>query len=886
MFRLHKFLWLLLLAAGVGPAFAASPVEKRAFGVAAAGFNLNSWSYAETNFARFLQKYPDSELFAEAVLLQAQARFHLREYDSALGLLAAHQGRAGGLADQFVYWTGEAQLAAGRLAVAADTFARLVATFPDSTNSFVATLREAEVRARLQQWPQVIRLLHAPDGAFQRAVKSGMVNEAAAVGYLILGEAQLAQQDLAGAKETLEWLDPRILNVPASWRRSHLKCRVQLGGGDLLSALGSAEESVRLAGVAKNSMFLAEAIALQADILERSDRLEEAVSVLKINLAAEVPADSQRTAMLKIAELSLRQNKIAEAAATLGMFLNQHTNSAASDTALLTLGELRLKQFVEDAAATNRLEEAEGCFGRLLGEFPQSSLTGKAWLNQGWCWWLRGRYAEGREAFANAVSRLPHSEDQAVARFKWADTQFELKDFAGALTNYAALVGDFSASPEIKNRLIEPALYQAVRAALEVPDLGAATNALEKILRWFPQGFAGDRSLLLTGQGFSRENNPARARALFARFQEMYPTHALAFEIRLAVARSFERENDWDAAITNYDLWLASFTNHPELPAVEFNRAWDNFQARRETNAFTSFTNFVARFPAHPLALQAQWWIGDYFFQQGRFIDAEGNYQLVFRSTNWPPSDLTFQAQMMAGRAAMARLSYKDATNYFSNLAGATNCPLELRFQATFACGDALMSRTDTAATNRPADLKDAIEWFSSIAQKYPTNALAPAAWGRIGDCYKDLAAYATNHFYELAEHAYQQALNLPQASVTVRSQAKVRLSILAEKQAQKTEGEAKVSLLKQALADYLDVFLGKDLAGDGGRRDLFWVKESGLKAFRVAAEDLNDVPQALNICTNLAESIPQLRAVFDAKAFKLREQLTNAKPVPPGLTP
>ncbi len=885
MFRPRHFLLLLLLAVGVGPALAASPAEKRAFGVAAAGFNLNSWSYAETNFARFVQKYPDSELFAEAVLFQAQARFHLQEYDSARALLATNTARAEGWADQYLYWTGEALLADGRLPAAAAAFARLAETFPASTNLFLASLREAEARARLQQWPQVIRLLHAPDGAFQRAVKSGMVNEPAAAGYLILGEAQLAQQDLAGTRETLAWLDPRILDVPASWRRSYLKCRLQLAGGDVSAALGSAEESVRLAGVAKNPVFLAEGIAVQADILERSGKLDEAVSVLKRNLAAEAPADSQRTALLKIAEISLQQNKIAEAAQTLGTFLNQRTNAAANDTALLTLGELRLKQFAEDAAATNRLEEAEACFDKLLAGFPQSSLTGKAWLDKGWCWWLRGRYADGREAFAKAVSRLPHSEDLAVARFKWADTQFALKDFAGALTNYAALVGEFSGSPEIKGRLIEPALYQSVRAALEVPDLEAATNALEKILVWYPQGLAGDRSLLLTGQGFSREKDPEGARRLFARFEAMYPTNALAFEVKLAVARSYEREYNWDAAITNYDAWLASFTNHPEQPAVEFNRAWDNFQAGRETNAFVLFTNFVAHYPAHPLGLQAQWWIGDYFFRQGRFIDAEGNYQLVFRSTNWPASDLTYQAQMMAGGAAMARLSYKDATNYFSNLAGDTNCPLELRFQATFACGDALMSRTDTEATNRQADLKDAIEWFSSIAQKYPTNALAPAAWGRIGDCYKDLAAYATNHFYDLAEFAYQQALNLPQATVAVRSQARVGLGLLAEKQAQKTEGDGKGALLRQALADYLDALLGKDLQ-EGEQRDLFWVKESGLKAFRVAAEDLNDWPQALSICTNLAESVPQLRAVFEAKALKLRDQLANAKPAPPDLTP
>ena len=878
MFRPQIILSLLLLLLGNGPLRAASPAEKRAFNVAAEAFTLNAWAYAETNFDAFVKRYPESERVSEAVLFQAESRFQLQQYAGAIALLSAQQDKAGWWQDQYLYWIGEAQLAGGKLAEAADSFARLAERFPVSTNRFNACVREAEARARLRQWPQVVELLQKGDGVFQQTVKAGATGEFVTAGYLVLGEAQLAQKDFAGADGTLKWLAAQTLNPVSAWRRSYLQCRVQLAEGQVAAALPTADELVAQAEATKNLTFLSESIALQAEIFERLGRWDEAIAAHKKNVAADMPAEGQRMATLKIAELSLKQNKITEAAQTLELFLSQHTNSTSADTALLTLGKLRLTQFAADAQATNRLAEAEECFDKLLGGFPQSTLAGQAWLNKGWCFWLRGRFAEGLEAFQTAAARLPFSGDQAVARFKWADSQFMLKDFAGALTNYVFLAGNFGALPEVKAQLLEPALYQTVRAALETRDLEAATNALEKILAWYPQGFAGDRCLLLTGQGFSREPDPARARELFARFQNLYPTNALAFEVRLAQARSFERENDWAAAITNYDAWLGSFTNHPEQPAVEFSRAWDYFRAGRETNAFGLFTNFVAQFPVHPLALQAQWWIGDYFFGQRKFLEAEGNYLLVFRSTNWPPSELTYQAQMMAGRAALARLSYKAATNYFSDLAINTNCPVALQFQATFACGDALMSRTDTEATNRQADLKEAIEWFNSIAQKYPTNVLAPAAWGRMGDCYKDLAASATDHFYELAAHAYQQVLNLPQASVAARSQARVGLGLVAEKQAHKKDGAEQAELLRQALEDYLDVCLGKELRG-GEQRDLYWVRDAGLKAFTVASEDLNDWPQALNICTNLAETFPQLRSVFESKILKAREHLPGGKP-------
>jgi TolA-binding protein len=880
MFRWRKILWLSLLLLGGLQMFAASFAEKHAFNAAAYAFGFSSWPYAETNFARFVQEYPQSERFAEAVLFQAQARYYMRQYDAAIALLSANQGKAGWWADQYLYWIAEAQLAGGNVAAAADSFARVAESFPASTNRLSACVREAEARARLQNWPRVIELLQKPDGIFQQAIKSGATGELAAAGCLMLGEAQLAQKDFAGANGTLAWLVRQDLNPNSAWQRGYLEYRVRLAEDQVEAALQSTTNMIASARAAKDSVFLARGVAMQADILERLGRLDEAVATYTNNLAAGVPADQQRVALLKIAELSLAQDKISDAVQTLGNFLNQYTNSAAADVALLALGEFQLKQFLTDSATTNLLDQAAGNFGKLLSAFPESSLAGKAWLNKGWCLWLQGQFAQSREAFQNAALRLPFSEEQAVARFKWADAQFKTNDFAGALTNYNYLVTNYAALPQVKEQMLETALYQTVRAALETGDLDAATNALEKILAWYPQGFAGDRSLLLTGQGFSRKKDPARARELFARFAEMYPTNALSPEVRLATARNYEQEKNWDAAITNYDAWISSFTNHPEQPAAEFSRARDNFMAGRETNAFVLFTNFVGQFRTNPLALRAQWWIGDYYFRQGgvKFKDAEENYLWVFKSTNWPPSELTYQAQMMAGRAAVARLNYKDATNYFSNLATDSNCPIQLRFQATFACGDALMSRTDSAATNHQGDLDEAIKWFRSIAENYPTNEFAPLAWGRMGDCYLQMAAAGTNLFYDLASNAYQQVLTLPLASVAARSQAKVGLGIVSEKLAMQKSSDEKTDLFKQAFDDYQDVFLGNNYLREGEQRDLFWVKEAGLHAFQAASEDLNDWPLALNICSNLAGKFPQLRSVFENKMRLAQEHLAKEK--------
>jgi TolA-binding protein len=883
MSRWQKIILFALLCISGANLFASSASERREFDAAARAFNMGSFPYAETNFARFIQKYSNSELLPEAILRQAQARFYLNDYDGAISLLSTNETKAGFWADHYAYWIGESQLAEENFSAAADSFDRVIQNFPVSTNRLAASVREAEARTHLKQWPRVVELLQSKDGAFQQAIRAGATNETAATGFLLLGEAQLTQRNFGDAGNTLALLVGFNLNPTLAWRRSYLKCRLEMAEGNLQELAASTTNLLARAAAAKDLKFTAESVALRADVLERLGSLDQAIDVYRRNLSPEVPAERQREAALKIVELSLAMNKISEAVETLGNFLNQNTNAAATDIALLKLGELRLKLFLSGTNTPGILDDATAGFERLIREFPNSPFLGEAWLDKGWCLWLQKKYADSESAFQNAAMQLRPSEEQAVARFKWADAQFMRNDFAGAITNYDYVEKNLGTLPKVKERLLELALYQIVRSALPIGDFNAATNALEKILAQYPEGFAGGdalgaRAVLLTGEEFAQHDDPERARELFSRFEELYPTNSFTADVRLAIARTFEREKNWDAAITNYEAWTAAFTNHAQLAAAQFGRAWDNYMAGRDTNAFALFTNFVARFPTNRLALQAQWWIGDYCFRSNDWVGAETAYQLVFRNTNWPPSELSYQAEMMAGRAAMARQAYTPtATNYFSELAGNTNCPLDLRLQASFACGDALMSRSDPDATNHDSDLKDAIDWFSSIPKKYPTSDAAPLAWGRVGDCYLQRAASGTNLFYDLASNAYQQVLNLPQASLSARCQAKVGLGMIAEKIAKQKSGDDQAALFQQALNDYQDVFLGNNLK-DGEHRDLFWVKEAGLRAFTVASEDLGDWPLAFNICTNIAESAPPLRAIFETKMAKAREHLVSEK--------
>ena len=57
----------------------------------------------------------------------------------------------------------------------------------------------------------------------------------------------------------------------------------------------------------------------------------------------------------------------------------------------------------------------------------------------------------------------------------------------------------------------------------EVGDHASATNALEKIQAWFPESDFNERSSLLAGHTFARQQKPAEARAVLEKFAERWP---------------------------------------------------------------------------------------------------------------------------------------------------------------------------------------------------------------------------------------------------------------------------------------------------------------------------------------------------------------------------
>jgi len=874
---------LILLALGlvVSRSRAASSAETHAYNNAANAFRAGIWDRADKDFGTFVAKFPNSTNVPEAILLQAQARVQLGRLAEATDLLTTNWLSSGDLADEYLFWKAEIFFQRTNYFAAATNFAELAAIFPRSAHRLDAALGEAAADAELAEWGRVEDLLSNPKGVFQLAAMTNGTNEVIFRGGLLLARAQSAQKNYSAAESTLTDIADWNVSRSLKWQRLYSLSQVQLADDRAEDALRSANG---LPALADSPELRAQSVETQAEILRNLHREDEAIAAYRQNLSSGVPVAHQQQALFKMAELSLSLDKVTDTTQQLQMFLNQNTNSPLADVVVFTLGDMQLKQYLaglttngtpdisNNAAGISYLKAAMARFQALTNQFPSSSLVGRALLNEGWCYWFIGNWSNSAASFQLAAHRLPsYSEDQLVARFKWADAQSRLKDFVGAKTNYDFVAAHALASavPAIHD-LAEPALYQLLGASFDASDVNSGERALYNILNGYPSSFVAPRALLLAGKGYSLMPDTVRARDKFMEVEQRYPNSPYLPEARLAIARTYEQEQNWTNAIAQYDDWLAAFTNNPAKPRVEYYRGWANFQAGNETNALSLFTNFVAQFPADALAPYARWWIADHYFREGDFVSAEKNYQVLHQ--DYPTSELAYQAWLMAGRSAMARSRpYPDAVYYFTNLTSDLNCPPSVRSQALFAYGEAQILVDTTGATNKQNNLLSAVKIFSEIS---PTNSLSAPALGRIGDCYLQLGVW-NPVYYESASNAYAQVVASPQADIATRSQARVGLGIVAEKQAQQKPAGEQTALLAVAFSDYNDVILG-DIVRPNEKSDPFWTKRAGIEAGRVA-ESLGYWVQAIKIYQQLEQMAPPLQPMLEKKIAAAKKSLEGS---------
>ena len=877
--------WVLVLAIVVPLAFGqeenpqAKARAKLSFDVAKRYFRDGMFATAVERFDAFSKAHPSSEHLVEALLLEGQARFQLGQYEVvAMDLLAA-MSESGKWTDRYLFWIGEAQFALGRFEEAAVFYGELIEKFPSSERALTAALGQAHSLHRLGDLKRCIASLEPADGPFQRAASARPGDPLIVDGRLLLANAYFELGELGAARLLLENLSDTGLTPKRFWRKHYMLASIYLADASLNRALSGATNLVQMANGIVDPVYAARSVDFHGDVLRSMSKPDEAVGLYEQNMAAKVPLEWRRTALLKIVDLYIEGNRLSNAVQRLQRLFIRHPGDPATGLAHLTLGELRLRQFyktpdVNRLQFTNLLSEALGHFDVILKGDDQTDLMGKSWLGRGWALWewgnLSGRkfqFGLAQQAYSNAVNDLVLSREQAIAQFKVADCLFRQADYGVASSNYWASISIATNSIGFNNELVNQALYQIVRSGVEQLDLPGANRAVRHLIDWFPDSFYSDRAMLIYGQALNRQQKPSESRAVLASFAKVFPDSALVPEAQLAVARTHVMDGSWVSSILEYNRWVTNNPGHPALPQAEFDLAWLNHQAGNQARAFQLFTNYVMRFPDNSLAPVAQKLVADYLFQSGKFIEAEQGYRRLFEDTNLIANarGIEWEARLSAGRSAFFRQEYKTAELLLASVVNNTNAPIADQARAEFYLGDVAADQTMRAPTN----LLDALPHYQRVANEFTLSRLHSMAWGRVGDCQLQLTNFVK------AGEAYRTVLLQSKTDVATRSQAGLGLARVMEEQAD-VAGDTAVRevLLNQSLVQCMDIIFGDNLHSIAEKADPFWVKEAGLMAGRLIKR-LGLAEQEKRLYSRLAKELPNMplwQNKLDALQAKLRE--------------
>lgn len=891
-------LWLLpRLAAAEGE-------EDRAADALVREFRDHLHEFVERDANRFAAVYTNSTRLPAVFLLQAQSRLALHRYDDAIALLAAHQAGAGKLADEFAFWQAQARFEKGDWSAAAESFARMAADFPDSARRLEAAVQEALARYRAGDPVQASARLRDPNGPFQVASKAAPDSEWTQRGRLLLAQLQIGLNDIPGGQQVLAQMAGPQLPPGIEWQRQLLLARAALVAGRLPEALAHTTNLWTSVTNTLPSTLLAEAADLQGRIYEGLKQPEAALDAFERNLTTNAPPTQRRLALEKVVEMSRNPGPPGRALQRLQAFVTQNPQDELIDFARFALGEALLREYYRLAdpatpvtpensqAKTNALAQARSQFEQLLTSQPQSPFAPRAELDRGWTLWEEGapRLADALAAFRSATGHLPPSADQSTARLKWADCQVRSGDLQGALTNYWTLATN-TVEAVVPKALRNQALFQVVRTGIEAGDLSAANRASQSLAQVDAGGELAQRADLLVARALSRAGQPGPARAQYEAFLQRYTNSPFIPEVRLAIGRTFEDRGDNGAALAAYTSWLANYTNQTGIQTglvaqATFDLARVSYRSSPDAAAVGLLTNFIAHFPRSTNAPLAQYLVGEYLLGQGDYAKAE----LAFRDklldpARSPPGDeLPYRARLMAGKAAVFLQTWQNAREHFDWII--TNGPLHMVSspipvsvvaEAYIFRGDLFTMEPKAQGANPLAGYAEAITAFAKVAEQFPTNELAPIAWGRIGDCNLQLASQDPKR-YDAAAEAYKKVIE-SNAGPQVRSMAEVGLAIVLEKQAMLRPAAEQAPILDAAMDHYRSVFYGTNLR-KGEQPDPIWVRQAGMSAAQLA-QSRQQWETAISLYRRLGEELPAIRARFEKKIEEL-QKLRQAGTAPP----
>ena len=472
----------------------------------------------------------------------------------------------------------------------------------------------------------------------------------------------------------------------------------------------------------------------------------EAIAALKTVLDTYGESESAGEAAYWIGEASLRNDDTQNALKYYTLAYENYPKNRLRDYALYSIAWTYQKRMEYSKAAE--------WYGKLIAEFPQSSLTPGAHVRIGECYYYAKNYRQAVHELTQSRPEIHDEEELANADYLLAESVYKLRDFAEAQKRYEKFLLDHpknTLAPEVtynlawsflnqknyskaievfdkltnhSDELGHAALYRRGTAERFAGQNAAALKTFDEVVKREPQGEWSDNALLDAGLIFFEETNTGRAKEYFQRMTVEFPKSDVLPDACKMLGDCLFIEGDFKDAHVWYKKALAVPAAPFEVKVdASFQSAFCSFKMKNFKEAAVKFAEFISNYPKHPKTHEAKFYQAESEYRLGNYNVSTRLYKESAESSGSSKKEESFYGIAWAlykqGKFPQAIESFERLLMEFPKG--------KFTFDARLRLGDAHFFQKD---------YKNAAGVYRTVIRMYPDSASIDYAYYQMGQSY------------------------------------------------------------------------------------------------------------------------------------------------------
>jgi tetratricopeptide (TPR) repeat protein len=782
--------------------------EKRALHAAEQSFKDGAFDLCNDRIAALLKKYPESELAAQAEVLQSCALYQLGRSEAALAALNLPPDQVPEtLRADTLFWQAESLLDLGKWPEAEQRYRALLA-LKDIAADRVDAANLGLAWALFKQGRETDAL-----PLIQALIKNKGGDPAGQQAQLLLAKIELAKKQF---KEAIAGLQALLATQP----EKGVAFETDYWLGETYAANGQPDQAAtayqKITGDPKafSKPLVARAwlgLGRAEHALQQNDQAMLAYEQTYHLTENETTRLDAFQSYLECARVS---GQLPEAVAKLQEFAR--TSDLSAPAALFAIGSV-LAEDREDDKAIGILES-------LLVAYGTSPWVPAANEQLGELYARTGKPDQAIKALQNCINT---SADPALIRTARSQLGTVLlkqtKDYAGAAVQFAQIAD--GTDPSAEN-----AAYNFLLAQAYLGKLDGFTKAEADFEKRFPKSSYLKSIALAEGQLLAGAGKTDDAKAAYQKAIANGGTGPDQEALLKALADLQYQTNDLEGTIATCKMIVDQFPADALAAAQRGVLVSYELKKLTEDQVETALVDLAQKYKNVPGAPEAYFRLGEFYFYRQDYVRAQDAFQQLI--ANYPNSADVDKAYYYAGKAAFAHQDYTAARTLLEKVPDDSSFKPDARLW-------------EGRVYQQQLTFDQAITFYDSVLATEKIGPRFVEASLLKGQCLFALGAQDPAN-YGLALAAFDQILKSKEGSIADRNEAAVRSGKCLEKMGRTDE----------ALALYLDVLYGR-VAGDDATSptppEFSWQFEAGSEAGRIR-ESQKDWRGAIEIYKRLEQ--------------------------------